>query len=840
MLTSISRLFDGFRLLAGVALLWLAFLPAAGAQETREAAAGRGYLDFAQVHAQTRMLEVQGWAVSAPPGVFIVNVVVEVAGQRIYRGRVVPIERPDVAAAGQADVQNSGFMVHVRLPDSLPAGAQPLVVRMRQSDGVEFMLNAAPAARRVEVPPLDRPSLGARAAMLTGLALPVLALVFAPWRARRRKVADRTGWWFGTALALSFVLLVASGATGSSQALLWRAAPVVTQDMHSWLGEPRPIRSDEWEVFTPLSLAQLAADPPLPVRNGLLGADGQNMLIPGMTGVPVWHLSTLARPATWGFVLLDLRRALAWLWWLPIAGAWGAAALLWRRLFGLDWRVCAALAACVALAPYAAVYSFWPAYLTLFGCAGLVACDVALRATGWRAAGVAGLMAGWAAAGFGLFLYPPWQISVATLLALLLASWAWRDRAQWHWRAPQWLALALALLVPLMLLSAWWLDARETVAVIRDTAYPGLRNAEAGGNVESWFWLRGWLAPVLMYVQSPYTCASDAGSFVLLPIPVGAAVLLAWRRQRRVDAVSGALMLFLVFAVTFMFAGWPSWLTRITGWNRVTDYRLDLALGLAQMGLIGWLLVRDTASTQSPVQWQKPLAVGAMLLTALHAAWQWRALPVPLADSVSPAQLVIGLTALMLLTWLLVMQRWMAFLALFALWTLAPVLPFNPLVQAPAHLALAPDLKAAGLADTRITHGQAGVAVIDARDWAMSLPAVGVPVSNSLFYVPERSLWQRLDPNGALRIRYNRYQRLLFELARTGDDLGAAGYAIQSPRPDEVRVRFDPARFDFRRLGVRLVLLPADEADRLADNDSLVRVTAIEAGAPYALFRVQP
>jgi hypothetical protein len=89
-------------------------------------------------------------------------------------------------------------------------------------------------------------------------------------------------------------------------------------------------------------------------------------------------------------------------------------------------------------------------------------------------------------------------------------------------------------------------------------------------------------------------------------------------------------------------------------------------------------------------------------------------------------------------------------------------------------------------------------------------------------------------------MRYNRYQRLMFELARPGDDLGAAGYAIESPRPDEVRVRFDPARFDFRRLGVRLVLLPAGEAGRLADNDSLARVTAIEASAPYALFRVQP
>ncbi|MDR2990611.1 MAG: hypothetical protein LBU72_01520 [Burkholderiaceae bacterium] len=836
------RLFYRLRLLA-VVLLWIVFLPAAWAQGTQDAA-GHGYLDLARVDPQTRTLDVQGWAVPGRPSVSIVNAIIEVANQRIYRGRMVITSRPDVVASGRADWSDCGFRVQVRLPDDLPAGAQPILVRMRQSDGAEFTLDPAPTAQNVDVPPLDRPSRRARAVILIALALPVLALVWGPWHARRRKVPDRTGRWFGAALVLSFVLLVASGATGSSQALLWNASPVVVQDMHAWLGLPREIRSDEWEDFTPLALAQRAADPPWPVRNDLLGADGQNALIPGMTGMPVWHLSALARPATWGFLCLDLRRALAWLWWLPIMGAWGAVALLWRRLFGLDWRTCATRAACVALAPYSAVYSFWPAYLTLFGAVGLVACHRALRATRWRSAAGAGFIAGWAAAGFALFLYPPWQISVATLLALLLAGWVWRDRAELHWHMPQWLALAVALLVLLALMGTWWQDAHQAVAVIRDTVYPGRRHTEAGGGAEAWFWLRGWLAPVLMYVQSPYTCASDAGSFVLLPIAVSMAVLTAWQQRRRVDALSGALMLFSMFAVTFMFAGFPHELTAITGWNRVTDYRLDLALGLVQAGLIGWLLSTGAAPIPPSVRWLRPFVIGVMLLTALHAAWQWRALPAPLADAVSPALAVIGLAALMALTWLLLMQRRTAFLTLFALWTLAPALPFNPLAQAPAHLALAPDLKAAGIADVQADASKPdgarkGVAVIE-RDWAMSLPAVGVPVSNSVFYAPEQSLWKSLDPTGAQRTIYNRYQWLLFELAQPGDDLGAAGYVIESPRFDAVRVRFDPARFDFRRLGVRFVLLPSSEADRLAANASVARVTTIRADAPYALFHVQP
>jgi hypothetical protein len=297
-----------------------------------------------------------------------------------------------------------------------------------------------------------------------------------------------------------------------------------------------------------------------------------------------------------------------------------------------------------------------------------------------------------------------------------------------------------------------------------------------------------------------------------------------------------------------MFLGFPQWLAHITLWNRVTAYRLDLALGLAQAGLIGWLIAPSAAlagAASSPLVAKKPtrllLPALAALLTALHAARQWRALPAPLADAVTPSLLLIGLAALMALTWWLLTQRRAAFLALFALWTLAPALPFSPLGQAPAYLALAPDLQAAGIADApKPGAAWAGVAVIDARDWAMSLPAVGVPVVNSVFYAPEPSLWQSLDPTGAQRPTYNRYQRLLLELASPDNDLGAQGFAIESPRLDEVLVRFDPARFDFRRLGGQFVLLPARETARLTGNPSLARVTAISANAPYALFRVQP
>ena len=131
------------------------------------------------------------------------------------------------------------------------------------------------------------------------------------------------------------------------------------------------------------------------------------------------------------------------------------------------------------------------------------------------------------------------------------------------------------------------------------------------------------------------------------------------------------------------------------------------------------------------------------------------------------------------------------------------------------------------------------MAVVGARDWAMTLPAAGVPVVNSVVYHPQPALWSRLDPTGAQRPIYNRYQRLMFEL---GVPARGASQQIQSPRLDEVRVTLEPAHFDFRTLGARWVLMPAADGSRVAGNPTLARIATGEGAAatPYALFAVKP
>ncbi|MFO1180159.1 hypothetical protein [Ottowia sp.] len=797
------------------------------------APAGRGHVDG--VALDGRQMTVAGWAASEQPELFVTNLIVNLDGRQVYRGRMQGVDRPDVAQVLQRpDWRGSGFSVRFMLPQRLPPGSYTIDVSARRGDGSEFPLAIDPVMARVTVAGPAPPSNAVLATLLLAAALPLAALVLPSIRAWPRGMLPSRG--FAWALAASFALLVALGVTGSSLALLLRAPTVTAESMSPWFGQPQIARSDEWEVLTPLALAQGAHVPRWPVLNRNLGEQGQNMLVMGMTGLPVAHLSALAKPATWGHFVLDPRRALAWTWWLPIIGALGALWCLFMRLTGLRWQPAAALAAALVLAPYSVGFSFWPAYLVMFAALGLLALDRLLHASR-TAAGLAwGGALGWSAAGYALVLYPAWQISLATLCVPLALAWAWRERTRWHWRRPQTLGLLAALALAATLLLAWWLDAREAVAAMRETVYPGRRVTEAGGDIDLWFLLKGWLNPFTLHVDAPMV-RSEAASFQFLWLPT--LVVVAWRclRTRRADPVALALLAFALFALTFQFIGFPRWLARLTWWDSVTSYRVDLALGVAQLLLIGWWLAQDDEFAL-PTTARRIVAAALALAVLAQATWESAHMPLDIADGLPRGVLMLAAAAAAGAAALWVLRHGAAFIALYLGWTLAATLSFNPLGQAPAGLTLTEPLRIAGLADDTAHNGpRRGVAVIGQRHWAMTLPAAGVPVVNNVFYYPQPALWARLDPAGRYRGVYNRYHRLLLELAPLPGDTSVL---IESPRLDEVRLTLDPARFDFRLLGASHVLAPVRDAAALGSNPTLALQPIGAGAAVYTLFEVRP
>ena len=810
--------------------------------------AGQGFVEEVHFHPETRRLRVAGWAASELPNVFVSNIAIRLGEQEIYRGRIERFDRPGVAQhTGRDDWLWSGFTVEVPVPDSVSPGPHAVTLQARLSSGGSFDLGVADTARKpVEVPAVPAAH-GLLALAAFALLLPVLVLVGAGstgssgWAPLQRLLRHPRRVFAATVL-LAFVLLVGAGLSGSSLQIALSGSGITQHDGRVLAGELRPIRSDEWEVITPMALSQRTQQPAWPVQNASWGLDGHNMLVVGMTGVPVAHLSALAKPATWGFLAFDLRRGLAWSWWFPFFACFAALWLLLQRMFQLEWRLAAGLAAAFAVAPYSVVFSGWPAYVAFFPLMGLVLADGVLRSRSLPLALAGGAALGVCMAGFALVLYPAWQISLAYLLVPLALGWWYSRRRELHFGLAQGLALVLAMAVAAVLLGAWWADAAPAVKAIRATVYPGQRLAEVGGDIDSWFLLKGLLAPVLMYAPPALASAVDSSYFLLL-LPVAAALLYAWTRARQVPLVSLLPALYMLGVLWFMYIGFAPWFARWSMWGSSTSQRQDLGLGLAQTLLLAWLLAlaaRAPAMPGAPAAPRAGMPQPVAALVALLAAWltwvSYRWLP-SAADVMVPWLFrLLSVAAVALAAFWLLIGRTAAFALLYCGWMLGSALWFNPLVQAPASVALDARLQqqlAAVGPGVPAPDGPRGVAVVGPRVWAVVLPATGVPVVNSVFYAPPKAFWQRMDPQGLKTVVHNRYQRLLLELAPVAAE---ATHRIETPRLDEVRVTLDPARFDFRQLGAQTVLAAPKDRPALDANTSLRRLDQTDV---WVLYQVQ-
>src|SRR5262249_58311070 len=189
--------------------------------------------------------------------------------------------------------------------------------------------------------------------------------------------------------------------------------------------EPRAVRSDEWLVTTPLALAQLAHSPRFPVVNANIG-DGQNMLI--NPAVPVWHPTVVARPITWGYLLLGGQRGVAWSWWFQVCLCFTALFLFLEIILGGHQRLAAFGAFWFCASAYVVCFSLLPAYYTALAAAMCVGAYYILCSNKPALQLASGALLGAAVAGFLMLLYPPWQIPLVYLVLLVFIALVCRDR----------------------------------------------------------------------------------------------------------------------------------------------------------------------------------------------------------------------------------------------------------------------------------------------------------------------------------------------------------------------------------------------------------------------------
>ncbi|MFD1710851.1 hypothetical protein FVQ98_01430 [Ottowia sp. GY511] len=820
--------------------LWLACSTTASANAS---ATAQGAIDALSYDGEHGLLEIRGWAWSGDHQAVPRRFMVRVRDASTETVSVNTVNRPDLGTQlGDAASTGVGFVLTVRPNTRLSAGMPRVDVVAEFPDGTLLALPSVDGEpTRVHV----RGMPGRHAVVLLVVAL---GIGVAYWPAARRAAERASTWVAGSTrrvvawIAVSFAVLVALGVTGSSWQLLTRSP--VGVGAASFEGSMlrvlplRNIRTDEWAVLTPNVLAQHQHSPRFPVVNSHIGIEGQNMGVIGMTGAPIAQFAALARPATWGHFLLPLRQALSWQWQLPFFACLTVVWLLLNRLNPLGRGFNLAATASFAMAPYATAWSNWPLYAVLFP-VGLLGVALALLRARTVILGLAwGALAGWLVAAWVLLLYPPWQVTVGTLMAFLLLGHVLDYRAQCRWTTAQWAGSVVSLCIAGGLLFSWWLDTHDAIAQLSATVYPGQRTTALGGDANMSQFLRGFSnAETTMYGTGPGSNQSEISAYYLLPwMLLGLGLWHGWRESHHKWSIR-ACTAFLALTLWYAFIGLPEWLAQLSQWGRARTDRTELAFALAGTALLALIHGVHRAQGTHPRSRTPAVAVSASLIalgSGVMVMYALHSLPTTHFSRNSLVYEIAMGSAGAAIAWWMMRGRLGAAVGMALTLGLITALGFNPLSLAPKSVSVADATKPFAYDLTATPPRPLRTLFLGSGMQALELAALGVPTVNGVFYYPHRTLWRDLALPASLWPTVNRYQHLDFRLSAMAGD---ATYQVTSPQADVVTVSIDPGRFDFSLTGAERVLAPADDDGRALSTNPFL--TALGQSGGLVWFEVK-
>jgi hypothetical protein len=571
------------------------------------------------------------------------------------------------------------------------------------------------------------------------------------------------------------------------------------------MATPRLVRWDELIIFTPYALSQLAQQPRFPVINSSIG-NGQNMLV--VPHAPVWHIVTLARPATWGFFFLGAQRGVAWFWWFQVCACFTALFLLLEIAFKGDWKLAAFGAFLFGSSAYVICWSQWPAHVTFFAALACLATYHLCASTSRRTLVVCALLLGLSLPGFIMIMYPPWQVALAYFALVLFAALFIRDKLYLSLKNQLSLRLAffgLAVALAAGLTLAWLAACLPDLKVMSNTIYPG-RRVSVGGDYSFAMLFKGVYNVVTTEVEYPaFKNQSEAASFYYLFPAVLLALPLMPRLWRKLGVIGWAMIAYIIAMLFFLLVGVPEQIARLTLISYIPSYRADLTIGLASiiLSLYIFKLLRQPLEIGSR-RWRRwtPAIVSAAvaLLFVCHSRFLLRAT----GDFPTPQfgwrmALLMGVIAYFLLA-----GRSKMFALCMVTLQLATTLTFNPLSTNLDHLynsELAQEI-------TRINQHSS-----ERPFWIAyggTFPEVLVEILGGrslagIHWPPQLGIWRALDPDGQYEPFYNRYAEVQFDY--TNDDHLVS---FSNANEGSLTVKVSPTNSTLKTLGTRYVLLMGD------------------------------
>ena len=602
-----------------------------------------------------------------------------------------------------------------------------------------------------------------------------------------------------------FIALVILGINGSSIGY-WHHY-FGTEDVGVLLGRSRAGRTDEWALFTPMTLSQYVnPNGAFSYFSPIFGGTDTDMFM--LYGQPVRSVGTVFRPFFWGYLFLPAAQGLSWYW----CGRFLALFLVSLE-FGLMLTEKNRLYALM----YALLLSLSPFVQWWFSINGLVEMLIAaelsillfdryLKEENFvkRTACVLGICL--CAGAFILTIYPAWMIPLGYLILALfvwvilkncgkIRRFSWKDL----------LAAGALVLATFGILASVFLKSSDFILRMLHSAYPGKRIGTGGWTfrvnvgqyiASIWYPVEGLITADELSVNT----AAQVLSFT--PLPQVLAVLILFRQKKKDSGLVILLILSLLLSL-WSVKETPDWMNTVTLLRFTTGGRLIPILSVINL----MILMRTLSLTEKPYGLAVGIAVGVLCAAAV-SCWHYFSTQHYLIGSVFSIRPLFFLTAaaFAVMMSMLVLssgrEKLMVWLttAVLALSLMAGGL-VNPVRRGISDVTQIPAL----LMIRNINSDQEGLWAVEGDYQITNFPALaGARCLNATNIYPDVQKWKTLDPEDTYEEIYNRYAHISLRLKAEGQ----AEFELLND--DYFRVTMTSE--ELKTLGVQYVLAPADSS----------------------------
>lgn len=573
-------------------------------------------------------------------------------------------------------------------------------------------------------------------------------------------------WLFPAILTLILIFFTAFRISGTSvgtyrQILYGDQA----KDPALLIGQPEPIRSDEWLVGTQMTVAQAKVD--YPRINPNIGG-GEDVSI--MNDVPYKEWSAIFRPQNLLFFVIPLENAFALKWWL--IGYLLIISSYFFILTLLPGRKLLAIFLSTALF-FSAFVQWWylygtlgPLYYTFFiAIAVMYLCRLKQR---WKKLALSAVLA-YLFVCFALVLYPPFQIPAGLVLSAFTAGYLIQNYSKLGRRQTiqNLLYILGAGLVAIMVVAAFIFTRLDVVKTINSTAYPGIRSIQSGGfhldhflasQLGHQFLSRENTAGYLIDDKSASNQSETSNFLLIIPFLLVPALLLVYREYRHKQSIDWPLLILCLLFIVFLFEIFMPSFTQVSKLlllNKVGAYRLLIGVGI--LNILMFVLVVRNLSKNKFFFPRKLLIVYSLLVLAVQL---WVSLHASSFDSfISMKGVILFSLPIPLIVYLLLSKRYVLAAFTYMMFSIFIALGVNPLYRGLSTLTRDPLITAIE------TIGAKSNKTWIASGGYLENTAImsGEKSLSGVYAYPQIGLWS--DIPGVPKLIYNRYAHVGFEIS---------------------------------------------------------------------------